>query len=230
MKVPGILRVEGQGRHLPFLVALVVLFALYPVMVELDLMRWFRLAFVAVLLVAVYSLGGTRRHLTIGLSLWVPTLVAQVAMVANASRVAAAVASVLGMAFLGYVVVVVFASVLRKGKVTWDRIFGAVAVYLLLGLLWAMAYGLLVTLDPDALKVPAVLAERLVQGAPGSADYAFIYYSFVTLTTLGYGDITPVEPVGQALAWMEAATGQLYVAILIAPPIEPPAAPTDRKK
>ncbi|MDP2827118.1 MAG: potassium channel family protein [Sulfuricellaceae bacterium] len=94
----------------------------------------------------------------------------------------------------------------RSGPVTSHRIKGAVAVFLLLGLVWAHAYELLHLLHPEAFS-----------GAVGSAGpQTWIYYSFVTLTTMGYGDITPVHPVARSLAISEALIGQLYVATTLA--------------
>jgi hypothetical protein len=91
--------------------------------------------------------------------------------------------------------------------VTRERIQGSVAVYLLLGLTWASAYELLHILRPEAWTGAA-------SEAPISQTW--IYYSFVTLTTMGYGDITPVHPVARSLAILEAVTGQLYLAITLA--------------
>ena len=84
---------------------------------------------------------------------------------------------------------------------------GAGAVYLLLGLTWASAYELLHILRPEVWTGAA-------SEAPVSQTW--IYYSFVTLTTMGYGDITPVHPVARSLAILEAVTGQLYLAITLA--------------
>ena len=102
---------------------------------------------------------------------------------------------------------VVAGQVYRSGPVTYHRILGAVAVYLLLGLTWANAYGLLQQLRPDAFA--GTLNEAFI-------SQTWIYYSFVTLTTVGYGDITPVHPVARSLAIGEALTGQLYLAITLA--------------
>jgi hypothetical protein len=112
-----------------------------------------------------------------------------------------------GLITLSLFAAVVAAQVYRAGPVTHHRIQGAVAVYLLLGLAWASAYALLHHLRPGAFT--------------GSLDAAalphtWIYYSFVTLTTTGYGDISPVHPVARSLAIAEAVAGQLYIAITLA--------------
>ena len=107
--------------------------------------------------------------------------------------------------------VVVLAQVFRSGPVTIHRIQGAIAVYLLLGLAWASAYQLVALRHPEAFA-GAIGGEEGSEGLP----QRFIYYSFVTLTTLGYGDITPVHPVARSLAVLEALVGQLYPAILLA--------------
>jgi len=100
--------------------------------------------------------------------------------------------------------IVVLATVLRAGTITRRQIQGAVAAYLLFGLAWAAAYEWLSLHDPGAFTGNIV---------PGSHQWT--YYSLVTLTTMGYGDITPVHPAARSLAVAEALTGQLYVAILI---------------
>ena len=97
--------------------------------------------------------------------------------------------------------------VFREGPITGHRIQGAIAVYLLLGLVWTSAYELLYVLVPGSFQFAATASE---------SSRALVYYSFVTLTTVGYGDITPVHPLARSLAAAEALVGQLYPAILIA--------------
>ncbi len=106
--------------------------------------------------------------------------------------------------------VVVLAQVFRPGRITPPRIMGAVAVYLLLGLMWAYAYHLLVRFQPGAFQ----MANPPAPGTDWKAS--LVYYSFVTLTTVGYGDIVPVHPFARSLANLEALIGQLFPAILIA--------------
>ena len=101
---------------------------------------------------------------------------------------------------------VVLALVLRPGPITTRRIEGAIAVYLLLGFTWAQAYELVALWHPGA----------FAGAVEGSGSPPWTYYSFVTLTTMGYGDIMPIHPLARALAVLEALTGQLYLAILLA--------------
>jgi hypothetical protein len=89
----------------------------------------------------------------------------------------------------------------------WEhRIAGAVAVYLLLGLMWARVYEFVALLSPRAFNVPA--GESLDSSS-------MVYFSFVTLATLGYGDFSPVNIVARYLAVLEAIAGQLYLVITI---------------
>lgn len=103
--------------------------------------------------------------------------------------------------------VVVLAQTLRAGPITFHRVQGAIAAYLLLGVIWAHAYALVAALRSDAFAGPVT---------PSDGPRAFFYFSFVTLTTVGYGDVLPVHPVARSLAVLEAVTGPLYLAILIA--------------
>jgi hypothetical protein len=97
--------------------------------------------------------------------------------------------------------------VLQPGRVTHVRIQGAIAVYLMFGAGYAHAYHLVAILQPGAF--------RTTVGVMSDAS-EWIYYSFVTLTTVGYGDIVPASPTARILSVAEALTGQLYLAVMIA--------------
>ena len=90
-----------------------------------------------------------------------------------------------------------------------NRIIGAICVYFLLGVIWSVMYSLLEYIVPGSFD--GLTAEKTSDWNPD-----WIYYSFVTLTTLGYGDILPVTFFARALAYMEAVVGQFYIAILVA--------------
>jgi len=116
---------------------------------------------------------------------------------------------VLAMVTLGILTGLVLEHVFRDGPITGDRVRGAVLAYLLLGLVWTFAYQLTHRLAPGSFRF-AEAAER-----PEVFMHSLGYFSFVTLTTVGYGDVTPLHPIARSLAVAEALIGQLYPAILI---------------
>jgi hypothetical protein len=118
----------------------------------------------------------------------------------------------LNLIFLGILLVVVIAQVFQDGPVTAHRIRGAIVIYLLLGVLWGFIYQVVAFTSPQAFRLP----EGLVTGDLDALRRELTYFSFVTLTTTGYGDITAVHPVARTLAMLEALVGQLYPAIVLA--------------
>ncbi len=99
--------------------------------------------------------------------------------------------------------------VLFTGPIDGNKIVGAICIYLLIGLIWALAYLGIAQAVPGAFN-----GLEQADWYDNFADAA--YYSFVTLTTLGYGDISPVAPVARFLVYMEAVVGVFYMAILVA--------------
>jgi len=120
--------------------------------------------------------------------------------------------AILGACFTGFLSVVILREVLQGGTIDVDKIYGAVCAYLLVGVCWAGIYSFLEQIRPGSLTLPAAAAGR----ATGSRAELFLYFSFVTLATLGYGDILPTVPTTRTLAWMEAVFGQFYIAVLVA--------------
>jgi hypothetical protein len=112
---------------------------------------------------------------------------------------------------LSILVFVTLKRTLRPGPITGYRVIGGIAGYLLIGLTWTYGYQLLVQLLPAPLHFDAGIADA-VSRQPSH----LIYFSFVTLTTVGYGDVHPVHPIARSMAIAEALVGQLYLAILIA--------------
>jgi len=128
-----------------------------------------------------------------------------------APRAGLGISTALGrLVAVGLLTVLVVRQVFREGPITLQRIQGAVAVYLLLGIAWAGIYQLIDGIWPGAFRFSEAPRNR------GEVANSLAYYSFVTLTTMGYGDITPVHPVARSAAILEALTGQLFPAILIA--------------
>lgn len=106
-----------------------------------------------------------------------------------------------------YMAVVVLRSVVKAETVTRDVISGAVAVYVLLGVAWAVIYVLIEGLVPGSFAVEEV--------GKGTIWDQLLYFSFATLTTLGYGDISPLSPVARIWAVFEAICGTFFLAVLV---------------
>ena len=100
--------------------------------------------------------------------------------------------------------------VLFTGGIDGNKILGAICLYLLMGLIWAITYTLIQLSFPGAFENVGNSKEWF------SLLPNFIYFSFVTLTTLGFGDLLPVQPVARFLVYFEAIVGQFYLAILVA--------------
>lgn len=109
-------------------------------------------------------------------------------------------------AFLFIAAVFLF-RVLSHPRITGASVSGALCVYFILGVVWAIAYGAIERLAPGSFS-------GLDQG--GALSEQFVYFSYVTLTTLGYGDITPVHPGAMTLATVEAVAGQIFLVGLVA--------------
>jgi hypothetical protein len=121
---------------------------------------------------------------------------------------------VLGIAVALYylfVIIDLLVYVLRRGSVTADKLFAAVSVYLLIGMLWAVLLTLLYELAPAAFLAVGAAAQ------PAPLDfYDFLPVSFGTLTTAGFSGIVPAIHHARSLLMLEQITGVLYVAVLIA--------------
>jgi voltage-gated potassium channel Kch len=118
---------------------------------------------------------------------------------------------VLGDVFIFFLISIVLAvrHLFSEGPITLNRLMGGMCIYILLGMCWSIIYMYLIWWQPGA------FAGAVMDTPDNPVFWDMIYFSFVTLTTLGYGDITPAAPVARALAYTEAIVGQLFIAILI---------------
>ena len=114
--------------------------------------------------------------------------------------------------FFFYLIVILLRMIIRSNEITSNTLYGAVCVYLLLGMLWATLYGFVNEVFPGS-----IFSGMLPDAYHHHKEInEFLYFSYTTLTTLGYGDITSVTPVGRLIAVFEAMTGQLFLAFLVA--------------
>jgi hypothetical protein len=120
---------------------------------------------------------------------------------------------VLMAGFLGFAVAIILRNIFETKAVTRDDVLGTVCGYILAAAAWANVYNLIAIIAPDSFSVPDSL--RSFYDSAGRTAL-FDYFSVVTLTTMGYGDITPTRPPATAFAMLEAIFGQFYIAIVVA--------------
>lgn len=169
-----------------------------------------------VLFAAIYSASRERPAVFyVSIALAVLTIAAHGVVLASEAVMTAAYRALADGLFYLYIAVVIAIHVLSARRVTTDILLGAVCVYLMLGLGWASIYEFAELIWPGSFRsVEPLFRGSLEDGSLRGAG--FVYYSFVTLSTLGYGDITPVTPPARALAWMQAVVGQIYLVIAVA--------------
>lgn len=203
--------------HYPYRTLVGVLLAamLLPALVGLQQGHsfYFNLFFSLIFLIALYTISKNRRHLIVGSALALPSLVARWWYLVGVSEGRLYIEHIFGVIFFVWIISVVFKSIATAARISADTIYGAVAVFLLLGFMWAQVYSLIVCFDPLAFSnTVAAFAEG---GEKGARAVSFIYYSFVTLTTVGYGDITPQSDLAQMLSVVEGICGQFYMAVIV---------------
>jgi voltage-gated potassium channel len=116
---------------------------------------------------------------------------------------------IFNLLFLGSITYAIIFSVVQQKEISADTLFGAICGYLLIGLTWTYLYLLIVSIDASSFSI-----HLNHDGTRARIDH-FIYYSFVTLTTTGYGDILALKSVPRTFSWLEAVVGQVYLAVWI---------------
>jgi hypothetical protein len=203
-----------------FLISLfLLLFVFYPLSEPKTFRQYLVDAFAMLVMISgVYAVSDRRRLLlwsVIVLALF--SLTMQVMPYAYLNRTVLVLNNASTMLFMATVAGAVLYRVLRKGSVTSHRIQGAVAVYLMIGLIWAKAYSIAYILDPSSFDLGDVIGGREdLIGINTSGMIRLIYFSFVTMTTLGYGDIAPQSEFAYNLAILQALVGQLYLVVILA--------------
>lgn len=167
--------------------------------------------YVFVLISGVYAVSRNRAHVRVSLFFAVPALIALGLSTFLEETLGVILFALVAMIlFNTYVTVVLLRSLLRKLEIDTEIIYGTVAVYFLIGISYAMLHAIIELLHPGAYSFSSSFV-------PGTSDpfAEIVYFSMVTLTTLGFGDVTPTIAVAKTLTYMEAATGVLYLAVII---------------
>ena len=167
------------------------------------------LIFSGLLVIGIWSLRGGGRLFALGMAFVVTGVILNVLAASISSATLLHSSTIALVAFLLVAIIHTLKQVAIGTGINANRLVGAVCVYLLLGVIWAMVYSLLETASPGSFAGFSPAEDR-----GWSSDW--LYFSFVTMTTLGYGDLLPVSPAARTLAYFQAVTGQFYIAVLVA--------------
>jgi hypothetical protein len=216
----GLFRLYFGGRYIWLMTALLMLLIVGPLVgrVEVLAQSLYLGDFVLVLLLlaSVRTFFDSRRHFISCLGLAFLALVFGILtrVVAADLRDGFTVAGhATEVVLLVYLILLIAGDIFTRDEVDTDTICGSITVYLLMAGVFSVAYTIILEIDPTSFRIPADIADP--DGSLGP-DRLMAYFSLVTITTLGYGDITPKGEMARSLANLEALIGQLYLTVLVA--------------
>jgi hypothetical protein len=211
----GISGFLSRDKYRILLLCIVALVFLEPLVPDVKLSNYLFLVLISLILITgVYAVRGKGKHLVPAIVLLIPTLVVFWFQIPVDNEYYILFARTSPVLLFGYISVLIFADVMSARKVNSDVVAGGVSVYLLIGLIFSLLYHAHFILVPSAFSIAGHLDPP--HGHGSNYLYIFNYFSYVTMTTLGYGDITPVSLEARTLVQIETLMGQLYVAIFIA--------------
>lgn len=189
-----------------FIIAMIIVGPLLDEFVQLSILM--DILWTAIFVSAIYAFSQKKSHIVIAVLLALPMLGSIWAKYFVQPKALVVVGSLCGAAFMLFIIIQMLIFIYSHKEVTKDLIVGAAVVYLLMALMWTFIFIVVETLHPGSFNIP--------QGQDIEATRYFLYYSFVTLTTLGYGDITPATNLARSFCILEAVIGQLYLVVQVA--------------
>jgi len=206
-----------RDKHRLLLAALIGLIFLAPLLYQFPVTRFLFVIFQSMVLMAcVYAVRGRRIHLIVSIVLTVPIFLATwLGQILEVNSFLYLVIEFSPAVLFTYIGVLIFLDLIqgRDREVDIDMIAGGISVYLLIGLVYGLLYSLLYQYAPGSFDVSESLVD--VHDARG-LQHVFVYFSYVTMTTLGYGDVSPVSNLARVLVQLETLGAQLFLAIFIA--------------
>jgi len=196
-----------EPRFSVLLGALLLMAVLNPLMEEFGLLRAqlvLNTSFSVLVIAGLYAISGKKRRFYLAIVLAVATCIAGWYDESHQTGQSEVILQTCVVLFLLTLLFTILQRVLLNEKVTSQKIYGALCAYLIFGYAWASLYTLADYLHPNS----------FTNNLHGYHD--LLYYSLITLATVGYGDITPVSSIARSLAVLEAITGQFYLAVMIA--------------
>ena len=212
------LTIEMRNRYTALLIVIVAMMLVLPLLARDELALFSMKVAVSIILVfGIYVGRRLRRDLIVGAALGIPVLLGRWLPQYSTDIRMFLVIDILTAAFLLYITIMILSQVLSARRVTLDTISGAMCSYCLIGLAWAFVYRAMFVANPHAFVFAAGsfhIFENNSRSEPQLMNFA--YYSFATLTTTGFGDVTPAVGVSRGISVLEAVAGQFFLAILIA--------------
>jgi len=207
---PGLLDKFRAYRYTYLFIAILAQLTLLPLL-EKQMLTLVPLLFLLIVVTVLWTLDIRRIFFWLCLGLgFAASVVKLIALILNLPVKEAFYLILIGLSvnvlFLMIVIVIFLTKIFSEDKVTGESIRGGISIYFLLGYLWVYLYSLVLLVNPEAISFPAHASEL---------SYV-LYFSFTTLTTLGYGDITPVSLMARNLTILESTIGQIYLTVLIA--------------
>ena len=203
---------EYRWRHLALLISILLLFIVAPFVVPFHHgILVMNVISAAVLVAGSYALIERKHLFAIAVGLSAITIVGTGLLIAFRQPWALLVSHLSIVVLVAFFCVTILSYVLGSGRVTSDKIFAAICVYMLLGYGWTFVYSLLLELQPQSFATTSEVAPTNYVGR----ILQLRYFSFMTLTTVGYGDIVPRSPVARTMTVLEAVMGQFYLVALV---------------
>lgn len=199
-------------------IALGVFFALGPILTSLtDSPKIYSYLSTGFLIFALFEITRRGLDLVIGLALGVPAVASGIFNAATPDTPSMnVIPTILGVLFLAFLVWRILRDIVDGSRISSEKIFGAICAYLLMGMLFANIYGFIALVNHDAFALSGPMQAHVHHASLQQIQDALTYFSFVTMSTLGYGDIAPVSSAARSFAWIQAVIGQLYLAVVIA--------------
>ena len=207
------------GKDSALLAALVTMLVAQPLLAYGGLATRILLdaMFAAVLLGVLFIIFGRGWERKLALVLLLPAFALYLAYLVLPDRMRVASALLFNafmIAFMGLAIAVILRDIFRKSVIGGSDVLGAISGYLLSGVVWGNLYGMIHLFAPGSFAVQPEIAWQVQERHLRHA--LFNFFSFATLTSLGYNDITPVTPFANTLTWLEVMFGQFYMAVVVA--------------